>query len=118
MSVEILKRAREQRVPVGRHTFIVCRPTELEMAEVRAGLPAGDGAPLALFRALVRFIVGWEGVTLNDLADGAGPHPAAYSEAVCTEWLTDRLDILGPLVQAIVEMVNKRAQEMEARRKN
>lgn len=118
MSVEILKKAREQRVEVGGFTFIVCRPTELEMAEVRSGLPAGDASHLALFRALVRFIVGWEGVALEDLADGAGPDRAEFTPETCMAWLTDRLDLLGPLVQAIVEMVNKRREVMEGRRKN
>lgn len=115
-----LTKYRQQRVPVGGYTFVVLRPTELQMAEIRAGLPMGSKqlAGLALQRALLGFVVGWEGVTEGDVLPGGMPHPLEFDADLCAEWLSDRLDLLVPLAEAVIDLVRKRREDAEARAKN
>jgi len=90
--VEKIRRAREQRVTVGRHVFVIRRPTDVEM--LRLGQSRAPEAVLA-------HVVGWEGVTEGDIINGGDPHPLPFDADVCTEWLQDRMDLFGPVTEAI-----------------
>jgi len=107
--VDKLRKAREARVLAGGHTFIVRRPTALELIEIQSQ-PRG--------RAILPFVIGWEGVKELDLIPGGDPHPLAFDADVCAEWLTDRLDLLGPVADGIFEECAKHVAALEAERKN
>lgn len=92
--LEKLRRAREVRVPVGGYTFTVRRPTDVEWIELR---------DRPLVRAVLPFVVGWEGVKEIDLIPGGDPHPVPFNADVCTEWLIDRIDLLPEIVEAFVK---------------
>ena len=64
-----IRMARQARVTAGDHTFVIRRPTDLEMIEFRED-------PRAV--TLLRFVVGWEGVREMDIITGGDPHPAAF----------------------------------------
>lgn len=92
---EKIRAARQQRVTVGAHTFVVQRPTDLEMLELNAqGVDA---------RKMLRFLVGWEGVKEIDLIPGGAPVEVPFDLGVATEWLGDRIDILMLVVDAVLD---------------
>lgn len=89
---EKLRKAREVKVEAAGFTFTIRRPTALEMIELQKQSAA---------RAVLPFVVGWEGVSELSMFDGGTPHPLPFDATVCAEWLTDRLDILGEIVKAV-----------------
>lgn len=110
---EKIRKARESTVAVGGHSFTVRRPTELETIEIRIS-DQGRG------RAVLPFIVGW-GDTVTALAigvPGGDAHPLAFDPAVRDEWLTDRLDLLQPLADALFAAVAAHAAQREDAKKN
>ena len=110
---EKLRSARESQVPVGGHGFTLRRPTELEMIEIRMS-DQGRG------RAVLPFVVGWD-LTVTALAmgiPGGDAHPVAFDPALRDEWLTDRLDLLQPLADALFAAVAARTAKLEDAKKN
>lgn len=104
-----IRRTRESKVTVGDHVFIIRRPTELQWAEEAETLDA---------RALLKYVVGWEGITEMDMMPGGAAHPVEFSEQAAYEWLSDRLDILMPLATAIVENFARHLEAKDKRLKN
>lgn len=89
---EKLRKAREVKVEAAGFTFTVRRPTDLEMIELQQQTAA---------RAILPYVVGWEGVSELSMFDGGTPHPLPFDAVVCAEWLQDRLDILTAIVAAV-----------------
>ena len=102
--IDKMRRAREQRVTAGNHTFVIRRPTELEMLRFQQ-----DRSP----EKLMSFVVGWDGVTEGDILSGGDPHQLPFDQSVLVEWLADRLDLFGPVTSAIIS-----AYELHARTKD
>ncbi len=107
--VDKLRKAREVTVPVGGFTFVIRRPTALEMIEIQ-NQPRG--------RAILPFVIGWDGVKALDLIPGGDPHPLEFDADVCAEWLTDRLDILAPLADAVFAAFSAHEARLEDAKKN
>jgi hypothetical protein len=107
--LEKLRAAREQTVTVGKYSFRIRRPRALEMVEMQT-LPRG--------RAVLPFIIGWEGVTSLDLIPGGDAHPLPFDADVAADWLTDRLDLLQPLADAIMQSYFDYEAAQETARKN
>lgn len=106
---EKIRKAREFSCESGGFRFTLRRPTDVEMLELQ-----GSGSVGRLFP----FIVGWEGVKELDLIPGGDPHPLPFDADACREWLSDRADILGPLVAAVLESYTKRVEAQGAAAKN
>lgn len=106
---EKIRRARELRVPAGGKTFIVQRPTTLDMVEL-----AGQSAA----RSILPFITGWEGVTGLDLYPGGDGAPVPFDAEACAAWLEDRVDILAAIAQAAVTAYEDHQRAQEAAAKN
>lgn len=107
--IDKLRKAREQKVEVGGHSFTVRRPTDLEAMSLRAASGVAD---------LLPFVVGWEAVREIDLVPGGSAVPVAFDAAVCAEWLADRPDLLEPLVEAILAGYRAHVAALEAAAKN
>lgn len=107
--VEKLRRARECRAEVGKFTFILRRPTDLEWASVQ-----GEGPG----ERILPFVVGWEGVTEGDILNGGDPHPLPFDAAACAEWLSDRPDLFTAVADAIVKAYLDHVSALEAQLKN
>jgi hypothetical protein len=105
---ERIRKAREQRVPVGDVTFIVRRPTDLDMMEMGRRVEA---------RRLIPFVIGWEGVTEGHLLKGGDPHPLPFDATACAEWLADRPDLLEAVVTAALESYKAHAEHLTAEKK-
>ncbi len=89
-----LRRAREFKVEAGGFTFTLLRPTDVEWLEMSSQNTA---------RAILPFVIGWEGVKELDLIPGGDPHPLPFDRDACGEWLTDRIDLLPALIEAFVK---------------
>lgn len=92
--VEKIRKARETRVEAGGFGFLIRRPTALDMAELTA---------VSRGRAVLPYVIGWDGVREIDVIPGGDPHLLPFDADVCAEWLTDRIDILAPLATAIFD---------------
>lgn len=107
--VEKIRRARETRVEVAGFTFVIRRPTALEVAEMPA---------ISRGRAILPYILDWEGVREIDVVPGGDPHPLKFSADVCAEWLGDRLDILAPLATKVFESYAEYQKSLEEQKKS
>ena len=105
-----LRRAREFKVDTGGFSFTLRRPTDVEWLEITGQSNTA--------RAVLPFIVGWEGVKELDLIPGGDPHPLAFDSAVCQEWLTDRIDLLPALLDAFVKSYEGHLQARSDAAKN
>ena len=106
--LEKLRKAREARVEAGGVTFVVRRPTDLDMMEMAGRIDA---------RRLIPFVVGWDGVTEGHLVKGGDPHPLAFDKDACAEWLADRPDLLAPLVEKIIASYSEHAERLAGEKK-
>jgi hypothetical protein len=106
--IDKLRRAREKKVEAGGVTFIVRRPTDLDMMEMAGQVDA---------RRLIPFVIGWEGVTEGHLVNGGDPHPLPFDAAACAEWLADRPDLLAPVVEKIIGLYSEHAERLAAEKK-
>lgn len=104
-----LRRAREVRVPAGGYVFTILRPTAIDILELQDKSTA---------RAILPYIIGWEGVTGLDLYSGGDGAPVPFDADACAEWLTDRVDLLGPIVQAAFEAYENHQKRIEGAAKN
>lgn len=107
--VDKIRKAREAKVEAGGFTFVIRRPTALELAEM---------PEISRGRAILPFVIGWEGVREIDLIAGGDPHPLAFDAAACAEWLGDRLDILAPLATQVMEACMKYQKSIEEQKKS
>lgn len=107
--VEKIRKARETKVEAGGFTFAIRRPTALEMAEMPA---------ISRGRAVLPFVIGWDGVRELDVVPGGDPHPLAFDADVCAEWLGDRLDILAPLATAIFDAYTTHQATLQEQKKS
>jgi hypothetical protein len=107
--VEKMRAAREQTVDVGGFKFRVRRPTDVEVMDLRGNVSVA---------ALVRYVVGWDGVRELDLLPGGDPHPLVFDAAVAAEWLADRPDLLTPLSAAIMDAYRAHVEAMGVATKN
>lgn len=108
---EKIRAARRQRVTVGAHTFIVQRPTDLEMLELSAGGPIDA-------RRCLRFLVDWENVNEIDLIPGGSPTAVPFDFGVAQEWLGDRLDLMTPIVEGVLKLFEEHQAKQRAAEKN
>jgi hypothetical protein len=106
---EKIRKARELRVEVGGKVFVVLRPTTLDMIDLQGKTAA---------RAIMPHIIGWEGVTSLDLYPGGDSIPVPFDSDACAEWLSDRVDLLGPIAQAAVDAYDAHRMDIGEAAKN
>lgn len=102
-----MRARRESRVEVGGFGFQLRLPTALQCMQ------AANAADLALSA-----VVGWDGVRLSDLLPGEPDEPAPFEADACREWLAERLDLLGPLIEELSRLRDARKAEIEGAEKN
>lgn len=103
-----IRRARESKVEAGGFGFTVRRPTDAAAATL------GSLDAVAILR---RFVVGW---TLKeiDLIPGGSPVDAPFDAEAFGEWVSDQPEILGALVNAVVESYKAHAAKRSDAEKN
>lgn len=96
MSKELIARIRKNRevkVKVSKWTFLVCRPTDVEaVALYRGGMAYADIAQ--------HHVIGWEGVTEDDIVGGGTADPLPFDSMLWQEWCADRSDFWEPIATA------------------
>lgn len=107
--VEKIRKARETTVEAGGFKFTIRRPTALEVAE----MPATSRG-----RAVLPYIIGWEGVREIDVVPGGAAHPLPFDAAACAEWLGDRIDILAPLATQVFDAYAAYISRLEDQKKS
>lgn len=107
--IDKLRKAREFTVDAGGYSFTLRRPTDVEWIEI-----AGQSSA----RAVLPFVVGWDGVKEIDLIPGGDPHPLPFDSAACSDWLSDRIDILPTLLDSFVKSYEAHLQARSDAQKN
>jgi len=108
---EKIRAARRHRVTVGAHTFIVQRPTDLEMLELNAAGPVDA-------RRILRFLVDWEAVNEIDIIPGGSPTAVPFDYGVASEWLGDRLDLMTPIIEGVLSAFSAHQEKQASAQKN
>lgn len=112
MAKDLISRMREARqtlVPVGGFKFVIRRPTELEMIELQGEARA---------RGALRHVIGWEDVKESDVLENGNPDPLGFDADVCTEWLSDRLELLTAVTDAVFKSFSDHTEKRRAAEKN
>ena len=106
-----LRKNRELTVSVGRWKFIARRPTDVEAIDLhRRGAEFSEIAR--------RFVIGWEGVTRDDLGDRGMTDPAPFDREDWEEWVADRSDFWTPIASGVLAAYEKYRTDLEAAPKN
>jgi hypothetical protein len=90
--VKRLRAARETWVSAGGFEFLLRRPTAWELAQL-------DGQRGSFF--LRQTVVGWRGVRELDIVPGGEGIEVPFDPEVCEEWIKDRPEIMGALMDAL-----------------
>lgn len=103
------REARERWIDVAGKGYKIRRPTQLDMRRLFAsGRDVGE--TLAL-----EFVVDWRGVTQADLQPAVGGEDAVpFSTAAYQEWISDRLEDLRQIADAVWEAFKARQAEVGA----
>ena len=109
----LIKRLRENRkckVAVGKFTFFCRRPSDKEFADwYRAGRREAE---IYLYN-----VIGWEGVTENDVIGGGGSDHISFDIDLWHEWASDRPDFWEPIVKCVLGAYREHEKDMEAAEK-
>lgn len=87
---------------------VVQRPAEGELAEFNRALQAQD------IGALLRWVVGWEGVTEGVLLGDGSSSPVAWSPSVAELAFGDRTDWAGIVADEMVRLVREHRERKQA----
>jgi len=113
--IERLRRARETDVLSHGITFIVRRPTDLEVS-LMTDAAAGQGV---LQSALIlNHVVGWKDVSELQLAPGGGPEPVAFEQALFAEYISDHPEHWDAIAAAVMEGYTRHRDKVEESLKN
>ncbi len=108
---EKIRKRREFPLVVGKWRLTLTRPTDVEMGTVfNQELSDGEVAR--------RFVVGWEGMTENDVYGGGGTDLVPFTPECWAEIVADRLELWKPIVTALLDAYAKHRTAMEASEKN
>lgn len=116
--------ARETAVVVGPATYTLRQPTKheinLEVLRSRGADNKADPAqPAVLTRRLLEMaLVGWSGVTQEQLAPGGGADAAELVPGAVALLLDNDLTTADRLLDAFIELSEKRSARLEAAEKN
>ena len=109
--IEQIKAARQTRVPSHGKTFVVSRPTDLEMMDLRAKeIKQGE--------IITRFVTGWDGFTELDFVSSGGPDPVAFDAALFAEYIADHPEHWDAIVNAVIESYQAHQEATEESLKN
>ncbi len=106
-----LRKAREFTVKIGKFTFTVRRPTDVEALVIDR-----EGATFDQIAA--KFVVGWDGVVEDDVVGGGGQTPLQFDRDDWEDWVVDRTDFWAPIASALLDRYLQHRSKAEAVVKN
>ena len=100
-----LRKGRESKVTVGKWTFTVRRPTDVEaVALYRGGMAYAEIAQ--------QYVSNWDGVTENDIVGGGTIDPIAFDPVLWREWCADRPDFWQPISEAALNAYQEHTKRL------
>lgn len=93
--IDRIRAARQTTVESNGKTFIVRRPTLLEIVDMR-------GKQINQGEVITRFVVGWGGFNEIDLVPGGGPEPVPFEPVLFSEYIADHAEHWEPIVNAVL----------------
>jgi hypothetical protein len=106
--------ARELEVPVGEWVFIARRPDAMSTASWMLLGPTGFSEKI-----IDSCVVGWRGVLERDLLGANGSdQEVPFDEEAFRIWVRDRDDVVGPLVNAVLDAIRAWDERLKESRKN
>lgn len=109
IALDRFRKARQSRVSAGKFTFIVQRPTMLDVVK------AGSGESQVSIEFAARFVVGWEGVDEADLIPGGDPEPVEFDPALFAAWIAERSDLWLQIAEGVAAAYRDHEEQKEAR---
>lgn len=106
-----IRKSRETEVKIEKYTFIVRRPTDVEAVE----LSRGSAGPADVAQ---KHVIGWKGVTEDDVVGGGGSDPVAFDVDLWREWCSDRPAFWAPIAEAALKAYEAHAKDQETAAKN
>lgn len=110
MSAALIRQIRAQRrisVAVGKFTFTVSRPTDVEALQ----LQKNGGAYSEIAQ---KFVVDWSGVSEDDIVGGGNVDPIPFDAALWNEWASDRPDFWEPISTAVLNAYIEHTKKLES----
>lgn len=105
-----LRKQREGKVTIGKFVFVVRRPTDVEMLQLR-------GSKKTWAEASGDYVVDWANVTENDIVGGGGSDVVAFDRALWLEWYSDRTDFWEPIGQFLIDAYEQHKKDIEVAEK-
>ncbi|MFA5941416.1 MAG: hypothetical protein WC809_18845 [Sinimarinibacterium sp.] len=106
-----LRKAREFKLTAGGLNLLLRRPTDAEMVDqAEVGFQS--------YRFAQRFVVGWEGVTENDIYRNSNGDALEFDSADWAAWVADRKDLWDPICDALLATYRAHAEELKTTAKN
>lgn len=107
--VDKINKSREQTVIAGGMSFIVRRPTDLDVLEMRGKTISKPERVL-----LKEFVVDWVAFTEAMLIPGGTPKPVSFDAEVFLAWVADRPETYAVLLEHIISAYKLHEQNREA----
>jgi hypothetical protein len=92
--IEKIRATRISPVTVGKYTFTIRRPTDIERITL-AGTTHID--------ILKKFVVGWAGVQEIDLVPGGTDITVPFDSELFVEWVSDQPGMWAPIIDGVLD---------------
>ena len=106
-----LRKAREFDVVIGRMTFTCRRPNDDDAVKWFNG--GADLSDLTL-----RNVIGWSGVTEDDVIGNGSSDPVPFHIDLWKEWVADRSDFWQPIAEKLIDAYRAHDEKIKERAKN
>lgn len=110
-----LLKARESKVSIGRMSFTIRRPTEMQLIRMRR--PDSSSIDINL-KTIQTHVVGWDGVLESDIVNGGANDPVPFDVDLYSAWIEDRPEVWVPLIEAFGNAIASQDKRFEALRGN
>jgi hypothetical protein len=105
--IEKIRKARETLIYEGGFGFMIRRPTDLEIIQMR-------GQSIRESDVMRLFVVDWRDVTEADLIPGGSPVRVPFDSELFMEWVADRPQFWAPIVNAVMASYQSHQESMES----
>ena len=100
---------REQWIEVGARKYLIRRPRDAESIEwIQSGK----------WDLALNSVVGWEGVTSDDICGDGSPDPVPFNDEDRDEWLLDHIEDLSEIMVKVKDMILAKREVDEEQEKN
>lgn len=110
---EKIRRARESKVEVGRFTFIITRPTDIDMALMFKGGMEANKHDIAR-----DYVISWSGVKEADILSGGTDEEIKFDSDAWREWCDDDQTLWAPIYEAVIESFMSHTADRDESAKN